>query len=281
MGKAFSEQANLHRVTSSGVALEELLGRQVDVLNTDYDFSQSQVRNLRVPAAVIALRENEFSANYSGVRSEEYDIAVSNPETDCLERLNATIEQLARDGFLKILKREFITGERGPVARRPLPNPQLGTLPLDGRRTGRGPLSGPANCFRSVQRQEFSQRTGTWVILTAKRMSISLTSITWGRISHSSGMVPVVQRRLSRQPLCCWRSVDCTWWWQPAHVGRIGGCDRGRPKKPIKVPDIFYFPDIDRGLAICYLYIQAVCSGIVRAIGDGKTANYDKQGKRF
>jgi len=57
-----------------------------------------------VPAAVIALRENEFSANYSGVRSEEYDIAVSNPETDFLERLNATIEQLVRDGFLKSLK---------------------------------------------------------------------------------------------------------------------------------------------------------------------------------
>ena len=142
MGKAFSEQANLHRVTSSGVALEELLGRQVDALITDYDFAQSQVRNLRVAATVIALRENDFSANYSGVRSEEYDIAVSNPETDCLERLNATIEQLARDGFLKILKREFITGERGPVARRPLPNLQRGTLPLDGRRTGRGPLIG-------------------------------------------------------------------------------------------------------------------------------------------
>jgi len=41
MGKTFSEPANLHRVTSSGVVLEELLSRQVDALITDYDFAQS------------------------------------------------------------------------------------------------------------------------------------------------------------------------------------------------------------------------------------------------
>lgn len=124
VGVAFTEPANLHRVETPEVAFEELIRRQVDAVITDFDFAQSQVRRLQIPAAVIALKENDFPSTYSGVRQEAYGIAVAKNEADLVARLNSAIDQAASKGVLETFRQQFITGTNAPLARRGFPIPQ-------------------------------------------------------------------------------------------------------------------------------------------------------------
>lgn len=124
---AFTDPANLHRVDTPDIAFEELIRRHVDAVITDFDFAQSQVRRLQIPASVIPLREADFPRSYQGVRHEAYGIAVAKTENDLVTRLNGAIDQAASQGVLEAFRRQFITGNQAPVVRRLPPNPPLQT----------------------------------------------------------------------------------------------------------------------------------------------------------
>jgi ABC-type amino acid transport substrate-binding protein len=125
VGEAFTEPAKLVRVANADIAYEALLKGQVEAVITDYDFAQGEVRKLGRPAAVIALQENDFPENYSGVRSEKYGIAVAKPETNLLTRLNNAIDLATNANVLETLKLRFVTGEHGTPQLQPLPNPEV------------------------------------------------------------------------------------------------------------------------------------------------------------
>lgn len=121
--EAFTESAQLLRVASTDVAIKDLVRGKVDAVVTDFDFAQSQVRQLGRPAAVIRLHESDFPENYRGVRVEQYGIAVAKPESELLERLNNAIDAVKRENELQNLKAQHVTRQRSTVALRRLPAP--------------------------------------------------------------------------------------------------------------------------------------------------------------
>lgn len=132
--EAFTESAKLLRATSTDVALEDLMRGKVDAVITDFDFAQSQVRQLGRPANVIRLHESDFPDNYRGVRVEQYGIAVAKPESELLQRLNNALDAVKRDNQLQTLRAQHVTRDIEAVALRRLPLPTAAeSLPSERR----------------------------------------------------------------------------------------------------------------------------------------------------
>jgi len=121
VAEAFTDSTNLERVASSDIAIEDLVRGKVDAVITDYDFAQTQIRQLGQPATAFKLQVSDFPENYNGVRVEQYGIAVAKPESDLLQRLNNAIDSVRRDNQLQTLKARHVRREYQAIALKRLP----------------------------------------------------------------------------------------------------------------------------------------------------------------
>ncbi|QDS97228.1 transporter substrate-binding domain-containing protein [Adhaeretor mobilis] len=108
VAEAFTEPENLSRSTNVDESFDALMRGRVDAIVTDYDFAQGHVRTLGDAAAIIAVQETDFPEDYTGIRSEEYGIAVAKPEAYLLTRINNAIASASRSNVLESLKLQFV-----------------------------------------------------------------------------------------------------------------------------------------------------------------------------
>lgn len=134
VAEAFTEPANLFRSTNVDASFDALMRGRVDAIVTDYDFAQGHLRTLGDAAAIMALQETDFPEDYTGIRSEEYGIAVAKPETYLLTRINNAIESASHANILESLKLQFVMN-----------NPKVGPRATECTKLAMPPLDRPSS----------------------------------------------------------------------------------------------------------------------------------------